>query len=404
MTLDDLDFLTSSAGEKLLERLRREDLSEANHLTLVTALRKEYALEQVRTAVNLALVRIKAVNKFGADAAKMFFTDEALQQASDPQIRQYRPSIMSPRMIADVCCGIGSDSLAFAQAKFPVSGVDIDPIRVKMAQLNAEVLGLIEYTHFEVGDAHEISSVFGNSAIFYDPARRDDKGNRIYDVERYIPPLSLIRGWRSMLTMVKLSPGIDLTQLRKYQVNGPEGLEFLSVEGDLKEAVLWSGVGFAHAGLDHLRGITATLLKSDEIYHWQRYHEPEIMPLSQPLGWLVEPDPSIIRAGLVQDLAIALGGYLLDETIAYFTTDTKPESVWVRAWQILDWMPFNLKKLRAYLRERNVGIVTVKKRGSALTPEGLTADLKLKGGESRTLVLTRYSGQPIVIICADYGA
>ncbi|MBC7870509.1 MAG: SAM-dependent methyltransferase, partial [Chitinophagaceae bacterium] len=65
-------------------------------------------------------------------------------------------------------------------------------------------------------------------------------------------------------------------------------------------------------------------------------------------------------------------------------------------------MPFNLKKQRAYLRERNVGTVTVKKRGSALTPEGLIADLKLKGDETRTLVLTRCAGRPIVMICSDY--
>jgi hypothetical protein len=92
----------------------------------------------------------------------------------------------------------------------------------------------------------------------------------------------------------------------------------------------------------------------------------------------------------------------LDETIAYFTTDDKPDSPWVRTWQILGWMPFNLKKLRAYLREHNVGTVTVKKRGSAITPESLIPQLKLKGDESRTLVLTRCQGAHIVIICADY--
>jgi hypothetical protein len=71
-----------------------------------------------------------------------------------------------------------------------------------------------------------------------------------------------------------------------------------------------------------------------------------------------------------------------------------------RAWIIDDWMPFNLKKLRAYLRERGVGRVTVKKRGSPLSPEELIAKLKLPGnGVERVIVLTRVLGQPAILIC-----
>jgi hypothetical protein len=73
-----------------------------------------------------------------------------------------------------------------------------------------------------------------------------------------------------------------------------------------------------------------------------------------------------------------------------------------RAWQLIDWMPFNLKRLRTYLREHNIGRVTIKKRGSPIAPEELTAKLNLKGDKSCTLVLTRCNGQPIVMICEDY--
>jgi hypothetical protein len=200
-----------------------------------------------------------------------------------------------------------------------------------------------------------------------------------------------VQTWKQPSIMVKVSPGVDLDQLKNYA-----GLvDFISVDGDLKEAVLSLGGG--------VRRVRATLLRPSEYYFWEREvgFIPETL-ITAPRGWLIEPDPSILRAGLVQDVAAKLDGSLLDDTIAYFTTDSKPQSHWVRSWQILDWMPFNVKKLRAYLREHNVGIVTVKKRGSPVTPEVLIPQLKLKGSQSRTLVLTRFQGQPIVIICAPY--
>ena len=124
--------------------------------------------------------------------------------------------------------------------------------------------------------------------------------------------------------------------------------------------------------------------------------------VSPPQGWLLEPDPAMIRSGGLRELAMELGASLIDETIAYMTCADSVESPWVRRWQILDWMPFNLKKLRAYLRERDIGHITVKKRGSPITPEQLIKKLKLKGSQSCTLVLTQHHSVPIVIVCADY--
>ncbi len=124
--------------------------------------------------------------------------------------------------------------------------------------------------------------------------------------------------------------------------------------------------------------------------------------MREPRGYLYEPDPAIIRAGLLSELAqhLELTMYRLDETIAYLTADTLVKSALARAWIIDDWMPFNLKKLRAYLRERGVGRVTVKKRGSPLSPEELIAKLKLTGdGEERVVVLTHVLGQAAILIC-----
>src|SRR5262245_12578178 len=94
LTLDHLTFLAASGGEALLERLTQEDLSEGNTLRLLTALRRDYPAEQAGAALEMARLRLKAVDKFGDDARRMFFTREALEQASDPLVRTYRAKVI----------------------------------------------------------------------------------------------------------------------------------------------------------------------------------------------------------------------------------------------------------------------------------------------------------------------
>lgn len=389
LTLETLDFLASDNGAQLLARLAGENLAESRTLALLTALRKTYTAEQAGAALEMARLRLKATEKFGADAARLFFTRDALEQASDLRIRHYRAQTVGELRVVDAGCGIGADSLAFAQHGADVLGLDLDPVRIAIARYNASALNLP--ARFEVADIRN-GLPDGYDLIFFDPARRDDRGKRIYDVEKYHPPLSIVRTWNVPRKMVKISPGVELEQLISFGGT----VEFISADGDLKEAVLHLG------GTEAVYQYFATLITDDDVFHWLRETEPETRPMSEPRLWLIEPDAALLRAGLVQDFAASIDAYQLDQTIAYLTADEKPASVWARVWEIVDWMPFNLKKLRAYLREKNVGQVTVKKRGSPITPEELISQLKLKGGtESRTLALTRHEGQPIIIICHD---
>ncbi|QPC81886.1 methyltransferase domain-containing protein [Phototrophicus methaneseepsis] len=387
LTLAELAFLQSERGEKALHALAGADLSEQNTLALVMQLRQTLEPSEAAAALTMARLRQRAVAKYGEIAPRLFFTPSALEQASDPLVRAYRAQFAAHQRVLDVCCGIGTDTIALAQVADAVMGLDIDPVRIEIARHNARVYDAT--AQFSVADVLQgIPDSY--DMIFYDPARRDEAGKRIYDVDQYVPPLSLIENWQARQIVVKLSPGVDREQLGPYG----SAVEFISVNGDLKEAVLWRGADW--------QGTQATLLTEEATYHFSRESEEPDVPLQEPAGYLVEPDPAILRAGLVRDLAAHLGGALLDETIAYMTTLALPQSPWVRAWEIEDWMPYNLKKLRAYLRERDVGRITVKKRGSPVTPEQLTASLKLKKGHNaRTLVLTRLQNNPIVIICAE---
>jgi hypothetical protein len=183
---------------------------------------------------------------------------------------------------------------------------------------------------------------------------------------------------------------VDLAELGET----PAEIEFISSHGALKECVLWFGP---------LRSTSrrATVLPggeqmaADEPFSSQ----PAEARLSQPLAYLYEPDPAVLRAGLVRSLAEMLDAAQLDPDIAYLTSAEMRVTPFARAWVIEDWFPFQLKRLRAYLRQRGIGRVTVKKRGSPLEPEALIRDLRLSGDLERILVLTHLNGEPIVMVC-----
>ena len=91
----------------------------------------------------------------------------------------------------------------------------------------------------------------------------------------------------------------------------------------------------------------------------------------------------------------------LDPDIAFLTAERAVVTPFARSWPIEDWMPFGLKRLRAWLRERDIGRVTVHKRGSPIEPAALVRDLRLRGNRHQRIVLTHLSGRPIVLFCGS---
>jgi hypothetical protein len=200
-----------------------------------------------------------------------------------------------------------------------------------------------------------------------------------------------VEDWRrqAKLIGVKASPGIrdgEIATLRDAEV------EFISLDGELKEAVLWFGEGVQPSR-------RATLLAPDQRITQDASRPSSKPPISEPLTYLYEPDPAIIRAHVVQWLAHELGAAQLDAEIAYLTSDQQRATPLARCWRVLAWLPFQLKNLRARLRSLDAGAVTVKKRGSPLDTDALARQLSGSGSRELVVVLTQASGKPVVLIC-----
>jgi hypothetical protein len=383
--------LLTPSGQEILQVVSELAPRESDFLIHYQSLCRRFPPDLARLALETAILRREATHKFPF-ADKLYLTRQALQQASSFEISRFRAERYKPfQTIADLACSVGSDTLALASV-VPTIGIDLDRLRLSMASANLQALGLAAYTQVLQSDlSTTLPLKAGSSALFFDPSRRSGD-HRVFSVQHYQPPLSIIKNWLLNFPAlgVKLSPGVSLSELEEYDAE----VEFISLHGELKEAVLWFGpLKNASRRATILPGPHQLTIDGENISFLKS------SPISEPLAFLYEPDPAIIRSGLVINLAEILTACQMDADIAYLTSDTLTPSPFARCWEIVDWMPFNLKRLRAYLRQHHIGRVTVKKRGSPLEPDFLIHQLRLSGDQECILALTHLRGEPIVMIC-----
>lgn len=387
MDLEAFHALLTRAGQAAVAEAEALAPTEEMFLAHLQRLARAHPTPLAKAALETAILRPRARAKF-TRAGAMYFTREALEQASSERISRYRAARFAGcAHVADLGCGIGGDSLGLAATVANVTGVDRDPLRLAMAAENLAAYGL--RAHWQPADLTAMAWP-GADGFFFDPARRAG-GRRKFSVRTYEPPLAIVRTWLAHAPAggVKLSPGVDLDELQDYDAE----VEFISERGELKECALWFGP---------LRTATrrATLLTGapDQAPLTLLPDPTARTELSPPLAYLYEPDPAVLRAGLVTTLAARLGARQLDADIAYLTADRWQPTPFARAYAIEEALPFQLKRLRERLRARRVGTVTVKKRGSPLEPEALIKQLRLEGPEARVVVLTQVAGKPWALI------
>jgi predicted RNA methylase len=403
MDLATFNWLLTDAGQALLAEAMAADLSAGARLQELERLRRRTTPERAAAAYEIAVLRQRAAAKF-ARASAMYFTREALEQASGEIIAAYRSErYRTCAQIADLACGIGGDALALAHVGH-VTAVDRDPLRLAMAAANARACGVAErITLLQADLERELPPRV--DALFFDPARRRG-ARRVFALDAYSPPVTLVRRWRQATPAigVKVAPGVGDDELATL---GDLEAEFISLDGELKEAVLWFG-SLASPGrrATLLLSKPPTAIPPDAAYraaHCLSLHSalgPSQPPaLSAPARYLYEPDPSIIRAHLVDVLAAHLDAAQLDRAIAYLTGDRLVATPLARCWRVIEWLPFNLKRLRARLRALDVGKVTVKKRGSPLDTDALARHLSGAGLRPLVVVLTRVEDRPAALIC-----
>jgi SAM-dependent methyltransferase len=388
--VESLARLRTAAGAAALAAA--DGLVDSDPLVAVTRLRRAgLDAEMAAAALAQAGLRRRARAKFGPDAAAMFFTRTGLEQATRAVVARRRADrlVTSGRhRVADLGCGIGADTIAFARAGLAVVAVDADAATAAVARANLEALGLAGTVVVRQADATgvDLSDVDG---VFCDPARRDTgRGARVFDPAAFAPPWSYVVALpdRVPATVLKLAPGLDHGLI-------PAGAEaeWVSVDGDLVEAALWCGpLARVPRRASVLRG---------GVVHELTGSGQRDAPLGTVQEYLYDPDSAVVRARLVAEFADTVAGALADPRIAYVFAARAAPTPYARCLRVTEPLPFARKPLRAALRARGIGRLEIRKRGVAVDPAVLRRELRLAGEGSATLVLARFGSSPVALLC-----
>ena len=357
-------------------------------LAAATRLRRVAEPEQAAAALQQAALRRQAVAKFGPAAETMFFTRDGLEQATRPAVAdQHAQRFLAAgvRRVVDLGCGIGADALAFARAGLEVVAVERDPDTAAVAMANlagrAEVL---------CADAEEVAVELLTPGVgaFCDPARRNTRG-RIWRVTDFTPSWSLV----TRLLNGRRTGGVKLGPALPHDLVPRDAeAEWLTDHGDTVEVGLWAGPG-------SVPGRRSALVRAGD--DWHRLvtdPDPSERTVREVGDYLYEPVGAVIRSGGIAQLARRLKAGLLDPHLAYLTGDRAVATPFATAYAVRERLPYDVRALRRWVAERQVGRLEIKQRGTTVDPAKLRRELRPNGPNAATLIVSRTPRGTVVLV------
>jgi hypothetical protein len=362
--------------------------SSGNPLRVQKALRRRYPDDAVRLALTVAELRRRAAKKF-PQAERMWFDRARLEQATPWPVAVHKAARFAGP-VWDYCCGLGADTLALA-GRGPVTAVDRDPVACLLAEMNAEALGVSGNVTVLCRDVEGVADRAG--LLHIDPDRRADAAKRAVRVEDYVPDLDALRRLMTEFRggAVKVSPAANFGG--KFD---EAEIELVSLHGEAKEATVWFGA----LGQPDLWRATVlpqgATLAGDPLAA-----EPVIGPLG---GYLFDPDPAVVRAGLIDLLCAETGLARLDDAEEYLTADEPIATPFATSFRVLAELPNNERAVKKHLREQRIGRLEIKARRLPIDVARLHRSLAVEGDRRGLVVFARVGGKARAVVAERFEA
>ena len=372
---------------ELLEQIKS---STGKELGLQERLRAIYHPALVRAAFILLDGREKARSLL-SNSDELWLTPVSLQQSTAWQVAQHKATRFPDGVeVVDICSGIGVDAAALL-SRGPVNSVDIDPAMSLRCAWNNEIWSRQSAgTPFELRqqtiDAHQLE--LSGKLIHADLDRRVGRDRPATRLEQYCPNLD----WMQMVTTTAAGGAIKLGPASNFMQKFPGcEIELISLNGECREATVW----FGELAGDH--DFRATLLPSGESISVATLsafcpQSPDV------LEYIFDPDPAVVRSGLLDAVGEMHNLQRLDKADEYLTGSEIPATGFVSGFQVEAVLANNLREVNRYLQAKPSRDYEIKCRH--LSVDAAAIQKKLPRGENpaRVLLFIRLAGKAKVVI------
>lgn len=376
-------------------RLLEELPENLDGLQRLDWLRRELSPEDARQVAEFAALRRRARGKL-VDAGCLWLTRKGLEQATDARVAALRAErlrrICGNEAVVDATAGLGGDLLAMARAGLAVVGIERDPGIARLLRANLEATGL----KAGVICARAHPNTVRTEWLFVDPDRRTGTGpgaggrtgpRRTLDPRRWSPPLEELLAWLPRLrgACLKLPPALNPAAL-PLPPSLSRSLQWVSLEGELKELCLWTG----ELAAEEPR--TATILRRgarEELSGSPLEVPPLAAETAETVAWIADPDPALAASGLLGRFARRVSAAPLAPELGYLGACEPDDSPAAAFYRVIDSAPLDRRRVRAMLARHDIGPIVVKKRGLQETAAKLAARLGGKGSRPGLLIAAK---------------
>lgn len=321
-----------------------------------------------------------------------------LEQSSSETTANYKAQIVSGATLVDLTGGFGIDTIAFAQHSFDVLYVERNKELCEIVRHNLSLLKLPN-VHVRHADLNEVLDKEQVPDVYYlDPARRSGSKKVIKledcepDVLTLMPKLQ-----RATMVLIKTSPMLDIEQCLR-DLTQVKSIHVVSVNNECKEVLYllqqgtvaepeYHAVNFLGDNVQHLQFTTAG-------------EESSLIAFSDPLTYLYEPNPAILKAGAFKLPASVFDLFKLAPNTHLYTSEKIVKDFPGRIFRVKAIVKYAKEDIKKSIPELKANI-TLRNFPDSVQQIRKRTGLR-EGGENYIFASTLLNQKPVLILTEKY--
>jgi 16S rRNA G966 N2-methylase RsmD len=321
----------------------------------------------------------------------------SMEQCSSEKTAVYKSSLIKGESVADLTGGFGVDtyfmSKLFKKTIYCEQNADLfEIVNYNFKKLNCSI-----ETHKKDG-IEFIKKLQGSlDCIYIDPSRRNEKKERVHQLEDYSPNVikhfDLLFDKTSTLLM-KTSPFLEPKDVIS-KLKFIKEIHVVSFKNDCKEVLYLMRKDFQGSIKIH-----ATDLESKSKFIFEYEDELNKCDLNDPIKYLYEPNSAVLKAGSYESVGTRFGLFKLNRNSHLYTSEEPIENFPGRRFEIVATTNYNSKEVLKYIHDKKANI---SKRNFPYSTDEIRKKLKLKdGGDIYLFATTLKDNKKAIIICRKY--